>query len=334
MPVRTIDLLERRDLVLGAVDVQAFDSAVRFPRMPRTLFDHFDAAEGSRVRAHCTAGVRIAFRSAARSIRVGVRYLDAVPWTKRYALDLTVDGTLTATFGAESGTNGARWEGVIFEADAPRARDFVLWLPHLAEVLVERLEVDADAPPTPLPGPEARWLFIGDSITQGFVTDHPSIHVAPLAAAALGMDHHNMALGGGTVEPILVEAARAVPAELITVALGVNDYSRARTADEFGQAAQALLNGLRAAAPRARIVYVTPIPYHTFTGKKNDAGLIVADYGEIVRRQAEGVERIEVIDGYALVPDEAQWFVDNCHPNEAGHRHYARGLAAALGRRA
>jgi len=330
LTTRAEDLLAAPELIAGACDLApAEDGAVRFQRFPRELQAFCTSTAGWRIRSHCTAGVRIRFRSDTRLLRLAVRYGEAVP-RNRFALDVEVDGRLSGSFGAAAPGLGARWSGTLFTALERKTRDFIVWLPHLCEVLVERMEIEDGAALEPAKPAGRRWLALGDSITQGFVADGPSRSYVSLTAKALGVELANLGFGGAKAAGELAAAGRAISADLITIALGVNDYASHRSAADFAASVGALLRGLREAQPNARMAWITPIPYHAFMDKRNQAGLLLQDYAEIIRRQAASVTGVEVIAGEGLVPDEARWFVDNCHPNDAGHAAYAANLVKAL----
>jgi lysophospholipase L1-like esterase len=330
--MQRVDLIGRRDLLRGVCDAVEIDGAAAFFRHTPAVRERYSRPLPRLRRAYSSAGVRIAFRSDTTALRLALRCGDGVEWVGLAKCDLFVDGTLASFFGPDRPEIGTRWSGLIWRAPDARMREFLLWLPTTRQLLIESLEIDAGAQLQPAPRPARNWLVLGDSITQGYVTAHPSDGYAALTAAALGLDHHNTAVGGGTADPALADLARGIEADLITVAFGVNDYSHADAREQFEHNVHDLLTGLRAARPDARILWITPIPYVGFTRRPNRAGLLLADYTRLIFDQAARVDRIEVLDGYPFLPDAPEWFVDNCHPNEPGHALYARALTRALAR--
>jgi lysophospholipase L1-like esterase len=329
--MQNVELARHPDLVAGAVKVDAVEGATRFLRLPPSLYELFSQHESSRIRAYSTTGVRIRFRSNTRVLRLSARYGDAISWTRKFAFDLEVDGELKSTFGSATGEKESIWQGEIFQADESKERELVLWLPHLCEVQIERLEIEKGATLRPVAS-TMKWVALGDSITQGFVTSRPAETYPARVARALNLDLYNMAVGGSVTDANLAAAAKTVDADLITIAHGINDYiSNKDAATEATRVAKLLLR-LRHLRPHAAIVWITPIPYHTMMDEPNKAGLKMADYTRIIREQAQKVGGVSLIDGSTLVPDEAQWFVDNAHPNERGHELYARNLVVQLKR--
>jgi lysophospholipase L1-like esterase len=325
----TVDIVRRPTLVRGMCALRSADGAVQFRRLPPALETFYHGAEGSRIRARCTSGVRIHFISNTRRIRLVARYGHAVAWTKKHAFDFEVDGKVVKSFGSPEADPGTVLSDTVFDDLDRRDRDFVIWLPHLCEAQVERMEIETDASLREATLPSGRWLALGDSITQGFVTDGPSETYVALTARKLGLDFVNMGVGGATTEVALGAAAGDVPADIITVALGLNDYVTHRPSAQFEHEVTRLLQSLREIAPHVTIAWITPIPYVGKGGVKNAAGLYLGDYAHIIRRVAR-LCRTKVIDGFSLLPEEECWFVDNCHPNRAGHALYARNLSDRL----
>lgn len=329
--MQRVDLIGRPDLLRGVCEAVEIDGATVFYRHTSDVRERYSIPLPRKRRSHSTAGVRVAFRSDTTRLRLALRCGDGVEWVPLGKCDLFVDGRIEAYFGPDRVDIGTRWEALVWTAPEPRMRDFVLWLPAMRQMQIESISVDAEARVEAIPLRPKKWLVLGDSITQGYVTAHPSEGYAARAAEALGMEHHNTAVGGGLADPALAGLARGIEADLITVAFGVNDYNNSLAMDVFARNVAELLTGLRAARPQARIVWIAPIPYVTRTHRRNNVGRLLSDYTRAILDQAAQVERIEVVDGYAFLPDESAWFVDNCHPNEPGHEMYARSLVRALG---
>ncbi len=327
--LQRVNLLDRGDLFGGVCEAVALEGATAFFRHTTGVRRLYSEPIERRRRAFSTAGVRVAFRSDTRRLRLALRFGDGVEWLRQARCDLVVNGRLEAFFGPALPEIGLRWEGTVWRDAAARSRDFVLWLPALRQTMIESFEIERGASLQPLPR-RPRWLVLGDSITQGYVTAHPSQGYAARAAEALGMEHVNAAVGGGVADPALAELARGLPSELATVALGVNDYARGIDLDAFGRNVFNLLAGLRDALPDARILWITPIPYVGHMRRRNKAGRFLGDYAAVIGEQAARVPRIEVLDGTPLLPEHSRWFVDNCHPNDRGHALYAQNLIAAL----
>jgi len=298
-----------------------------FDRMTDDLWRCYRDSESRVVRAASPAGVRLRFRSDTSRVVLALRYgRQARPI---FSSDLFVDGRLAVSAGPERPAE--RWEGEVFRAPTRGMRTFELWLPHVVETWLERLEIEDGACVEPAPPFERTWLAVGDSITQGMTASSPSRTYTGLGARRLRIDLWNVGVGGGTMDPAAGRAAARLGCDLVTVAFGVNDWNRAKPLDRFRRDCEEVFSALTARKKDGSTFVITPLPVVGLR-ERNDAGRTLEHYREIVRETAERTGGIPVIEGPDLVPAEAEFFVDGVHPNDAGMRAVARGLAGRLAR--
>jgi hypothetical protein len=231
------------------------------------------------------AGVRLAFRTRATVLEV-----DVVPTKREYVgaparpdgvHDLFVDGRLLAQATAPggdtlvidlaAGTAEVRPGPVAtlrFEGLPEREKDVELWLPHDETTVL--VELRSDAPVEPLSSAARRvWLHHGSSISQGSNAATPSGTWPAVAAIAAGVDLVNLGFGGGALlDPFTARAMRDVPADLVSVKIGLNlvntDLMRLRA---FGPAVHGFLDTIRDGHPDTPLLVVSPLfcPIHEDT---------------------------------------------------------------------
>lgn len=271
------------DVVRGALEPEATERGVQPHRLPAWARAQGDA-QLSMVESQ-PAGVRLAFRTAATVIE-----LDAHPTRYSYVgaparpdgvYDLVVDGRLSAQASVVGGTSvaidmatgvpdvRAGEPGTIRFADLePREKDVELWLPH--NETTELVELRTDAPVAPLAAPERpTWVHHGSSISHGSNATSPSETWPALAAAVSGVELVNLGFGGSAMlDPFVARVIRDVPADLISVKIGINlvnaDVMRQRA---FGPAVHGFLDTIRDGHPDTPLVVVSPIycPIHEDT---------------------------------------------------------------------
>lgn len=170
--------------------------------------------------------------------------LDALPTKRVYpgapprpdgVYDLVVDGVLAGQASLAEGnaliTDLATWTSrlepgpagtVRFTGLAGGAKDVELWLPHNEVTEVIALRTDAAVEPAPDRGRRV-WLHHGSSISHGSNADHPTGTWPAVAAALGGVELINLGLGGNALlDPFTAWTMRDVPADLISVKLGIN----------------------------------------------------------------------------------------------------------------
>ncbi len=231
------------------------------------------------------SGVRLAFRTRATAIE-----LDALPTKRSYVgapprpdgvYELLVDGrptgrtsvdggnvlTIDMTAGSfehRSGQPGtARFTGL-----PAGLKDVEIWLPHDETTDLRTLRTDAPVEPAADRGRRV-WLHHGSSISQGSDAAVPT-GIWPAVAASLGgVELVNLGLGGSALlDPFTARTMREVPADLISVKLGINlvnaDLMRLRA---FTPAVHGFLDTIREGHPTAPLLVVSPLlcPIHEET---------------------------------------------------------------------
>jgi hypothetical protein len=223
------------------------------------------------------SGVRVAVRTAATAVELVVRPLKKVyvgaPARPPGHYDLVVDGVRCGQQVADGGdvltidlATGAaeRRAGedttVAFTGLPPEDKVVEVWLPHNERTVLVSLTADAPVAPAPRPG-RPLWVHHGSSISQGSDAASPSRTWPALAAAAAGVELLNLGYGGGALlDPFVARTIRDLPADLISLGLGVNvvntDLMRRRA---FGPAVHGFLDTIRDGHPETPLLVVSPI---------------------------------------------------------------------------
>jgi hypothetical protein len=244
-----------------------------------------------------------------------------------------------------------------------------IWLPH--NEAVELIALRGDAPVEAMPGRDSedspadarlRWLHHGSSISQGSNADGPSEIWPSVAARRAGVSLHNLGFGGSAlVDPFMARVIRDLPADVISVKLGINvvnlDAMRVRA---FVPAVQGFIDTIRDGHPNTPLLLVSPIycGIHEHTagpGAIDPAGLAAGrarflatgEPGDeaqgrltlsVIRRELRAlVERraddanLHYLDGttlYGLADAETLPLPDNLHPDAATHELIGSRFAA------
>lgn len=225
---------------------------------------------------------------------------------------------------------------------------FSILFPHYyrnAEVSVAAIGIDDRArldPPTPNQLPVV--LFHGDSITHGHGVTSPRetyvwqtcemTHCLPL----------NLGLAGSAWAdlPVADYIASRNDWDVLVLMLGTNSFGgsdsagRPETAAQYGKKYDAFLGIIRARFPDKPILCITPILSESdLVSRKNKNGELAQDYRNAIQKVVEerhGSDRhIYFMDGLDLINDPIFLMViDHVHPNSAGSRRMAEGIAQKL----
>ncbi len=272
------------DVLRGALDLERTERGVLPHRLPawarrQVPDDQLALAEVQ------PSGVRLAFRTRATTIE-----LDVLPTKLAYRgapprpdgiYDLLVGGRLVDRATAPGGnlrtvdmaTGAADLRAgpvgtVRFSGLAAEEKDVEIWLPHNEVTELVALRTDAVTAPVPGQGRPV-WLHHGSSISHGSNAASPSTTWPAVAAARTGAELVNLGFGGGALlDPFTARAMRDVPADLISVKLGINlvntDLMRLRA---FGPAVHGFLDTIREGHPTTPLLVVSPVlcPIHEHT---------------------------------------------------------------------
>ncbi len=318
-----INLDRQPELIQGAACIVRRGRAWHPARMTAALEKHYGDNPAHLARAVCTAGIRLALRTDAPEIQVGLQYARSCRPLSQ--CDVFIDGQPAAPIApAPDAADVAAT--VPLPGGAPHTLE--IYLPHCREVFISSLTVAKGSSIAPLPRPRTRWLALGDSITQGMAATSPALTWTARIARQLAWDLHNLGVGGAILQAELGQLALDLPWNIVTVAFGVNDFNQDRPLDELQAETRALLETLQQ-RPRAAIYLLTPVPWAGRT-TPNKLNLYLEDYRQALRQAAAGLPQVSVIEGAALLDDREDLFADKVHPNNAGMAQFAERLAAAV----
>lgn len=323
------------------------------------------------------AGCRVVFQT-----RSTVIELDALRTRPAYrglpmrpdgVYDLLIDGQLTAQHSlgggnvllkdAATGTEellpGA--PGTVRFADLPdRLKTVEIWLPH--NETTELIALRSDQPLEARPVTQPVWLHHGSSISHGSNALHPTGTWPAVAAAGAGVELINLGMGGAALlDPFTARTMRDIPADLISVKIGINvvnaDLMRLRA---FGPAVHGFLDTLRDGHPATPIIVVSAVhcpihedtpgplapdfssgtmafaatgdPAETAAGKLT-LRVIRRELAAIVEQRSTADPHVHYLDGLTLYgPDDFADFplADKLHPGPQAHQRIGERFAESI----
>lgn len=293
-------------LLRGAVELEQTADGLRLHRLP--AWARAQCADPQLAMAEAQpSGVRLVFRTEATAIE-----LDALPTKRVYVgmpprpdgvYDLRIDGRLTAQAALQDGKvlriDMAAGSTAIQAGPAgtlrfhdlpPGAKNIEIWLPH--NETTELIALRTNAPIEAIDDSDLKvWLHHGSSISHGSNAASPTGTWPAIAAAQAGMSLVNLGFGGSALlDPFTARTMRDIPADLISLKLGINllntDLMRLRA---FGPAVHGFLDTIREGHETTPILLVSPIlcPIHEDTPGPTAPDLVALAQGQM-RFQAAG----------------------------------------------
>ena len=319
------------ELVQGAVSFEFGDGWLRPWRLPFDDLGLFPSPDNGLVdRAGEPAGIRLRFRTDAKNIRLTV-----VPDDTPRRFDLTADNTLVDSVELAGKADTATFSG-------PGARHILeVWLSpkHVTRLVCLDLR---DATTFDLPrDTRRRWITYGSSISHCREAHSPARTWPATTARELNLCLTCLGFSGQChLDPLLGNVIGRLPADLITLKMGINVMGNGSlNRRSFMPAIIHLVRAIRAHQPLTPIVLVSPIycPHRETT--ENSAGMHLTLMREHMqdahaRLSAHGDKHLFYLSGLDLLGEELgrTHLPDNLHPNGDGYEIMGRNAAQALRR--
>ncbi|MFF3322715.1 GDSL-type esterase/lipase family protein [Streptomyces sp. NPDC002889] len=365
-------------ILRGALDLERTEHGVLPHRLPARA--RAQCADGQLAMAEAQpSGVRLVFRTRATAVELDAlrtkNVYEGAPPRPDGVYDLLVDGRPAGQDSVTGGnvlmvdmttgsveTRPGPVGTVRFSGLPDRVKDVEIWLPY--NEITQLVALRTDAPVEPLPGGgRKKWLHHGSSISHGSDAASPSTTWPALAGSLGGVDLTNLGLGGSALlDPFTARALRDIPADLISVKIGINlvntDLMRLRA---FGPAVHGFLDTIRDGHPTTPLLVVSPIlcPIHEDTpgpsapdfsnlsagrlqfraagdpaeraGGKLTLNVIRDELARLVKQRAADDPNLHYLDGRGLYgePDFAELpLPDQLHPDATTHRRIGERFAA------
>lgn len=322
------------------------------------------------------SGVRLAFRTAAEWVELDALTTQAL-WPGDTitggvgGFDLVVDGAVRAAgatqvlgdlevrdpTGAIVERRAGRVATVRFDGLGDAPKEIELWLPHHTRVDLVALRAGAAIQPPAGGRSELRWVHHGSSISHCHAAERPTEIWPAIAARRAGIEVVNLGFGGhAQLDPFTARAIRGLPADLISLKLGINivnaDSFRLRA---FIPAVHGFLDTIREGHPNTPLLVISPIicppvedrpgptvadpqrpdlwfishsdPAETALGRLS-LGLIRETLARVVKERSAQDPNLYYLDGRLLFgADDLADLPDNLHPNAAGYRRMGERFA-------
>lgn len=242
-----------------------------------------------------------------------------------YCLDTVVDGDVYAH------TEGLLTESPMGEWRVELPQDFKsagIYLPCIARCEIISLEFEGIDRLEPL-DKKPVILFLGDSITQGYISHFPFLTYTALTADRLGCDMINQGIGGEVFRPEMLEEAPVWRPDMIVVAYGTNDW-RHTAREVLAENSNAFIEKLLRVWPGTPIVMLSPI-WRADGDTPTEGGFRFREVHEIFELICAAHPGVRLIDGLSLMPHVCEMMQDAyLHPNEIGFMHYGERLSRAI----
>ncbi len=260
----------------GAVSCGQGKGWVQPWRLPLPLKPLFFPEDGLMRKAECPAGARLRFRTRARQFA-----LIAEPAAEARQFDLAIGNEILDTAVLPAGVDRADFSGL-----AGQTQTYEIWLPQMHPVKLRHFLLPENAGLEPAPDTRPRWTAYGSSITQCGAAHSPARTWPAAAARRLDLNLTCLGFGGNChLEPVAGMMIRDLPADIITLKLGINVQGAGSLSRRtFQPAVIGLARIIRERHPETPIGLITPIHSPPRETAPNVAEMTLQDYRDEVKR--------------------------------------------------
>jgi len=233
------------------------------------------------------------------------------------SFEVTVDGIVTKIFYVKDIDKEGR-----LQFDLPEGSKHVaVYLPADATVIIKDFEVDADIDKVTK---NAKVLWLGDSITQGFGPLRSSCTYVSVANRILNYDIVNQGIGGYVYDKNCLMKMDGYTPDKLIVSLGTNQFG-CETMVDIEEYYERLFEIYGKDIP---VLCIIPI----WRGDVENGEPTLIKFCENLKKIVARYSNIQVVEGWKLVPHLPEYFLDNLHPNQLGAEVYGRNLVAEIQR--
>lgn len=171
-----------------------------------------------------------------------------------------------------------------------------------------------------------KFLFYGDSITQGCSCVHHSLCYTYSVSQFFNAESLNQGVGGGRFDGSTYDDIDYEP-DTVFISFGTNDFNHYKTLEEMEAQTCAFMDKVKERYKNIakRFFVISPIWRADLAEKEREIGSF-ADARAVVIRQAQA-HGMTHVDGLKLVPPLPCFFQDEyLHPNDAGFGLYTQNL--------
>lgn len=233
------------------------------------------------------------------------------------SIDVWVNGVLEKAYALEELPKKGRLEVKLGEGE----KNVCVYFPIDSEVCIKNLVILGKYRSIKK---GAKVLWVGDSITQGYGTNLTSFSYVNVANRDLNYEVLNQGIGGYIYDADLIEKMPGYNPDKIIVSFGTNHYR----AEDFKQRVVDFYDKIKEVYGDIPVLSITPIWRGDFENGHDPK--VLHEAGDFIRETVKDRKNHYCVDGFTLVPNVPQMYLDNLHPNSLGGGCYGKNLVKAI----
>ncbi len=311
-----------KEAIFGSVNTYIQNGELIMCRFSDSQFDYFSKTNNYMEKfkkSKASSGIHIDFYTDATELYIEMNCSVASSQSPCFA-DIYVDGVLKDHFGYNEKAEGKIQKTVNFKEGLKR---ITLWLPCLFQARITDFCLNSDVF-TPAKK-DMKILFVGDSITQGYTSEFPSLTYTNIITRELNAECVNQGIGAAIFDEENLDENLCFSPDIVVIAYGTNDWAHSHEFN-FELNATKYLEKICRVYKNVKKYAVTPI-WRGMLDVRGRNAVMSFDEMHILLENIYKNFDIKVVDGMKLVPHREEFFMpDLTHPNEMGFLHYGNNL--------
>ena len=317
-----------KQMIFGAIDVWEEDGFVRMCRFSKSQKQFFDETFDrlcKPIKACASSNMYMDFYTDSENFEISTECIVASGKSGCW-FDIYVDDIMVDNFGYPERED----KSVDYSLKLnPGNKRITVYFSGLYETKIKYVKLDDGASITTLKK-DRKLLFLGDSITQGYITEHPSLAYTDVVTRKLGAEGVNQGIGGNIFNKDDLDENLSFKPDTVFVAFGTNDWALGLEVDEHVTEFFDKLTKIYSDCP----IYVLLPIWRTNIDqviKEKELSTNFEQMHENLRAACKGYDNIKVIDGYKLLPHSPEFLCDDgVHPNTKGFVMYGTALTQSI----
>ena len=297
----------------------------KFRRMPSIQAEAFTSVnEMFAVRSKSTAGIRFDFYTDSDFFAFAYK-VEIASSRGFYSFDADINGEYVYSVSGDLIKNSGDEEGHFCVELPSGIKRVTVWLPALVAAYLKNVEM-SDGAKIERVGKQARILFYGDSITQGYDAHLSRNSYVNALADRLNIEAINLGIGASGFEPSTVFSREC---DVVSVAYGTNDWAKRGSKEELVRHAAGFMDKIKAVHSGKPVCVLLPVwrlPKSDFVSKVGSFSEVRETIGSLATERG-----FNVVDCLDFIPHDLKYYSpDGLHPNDDGFACYAAKLVSAF----
>jgi hypothetical protein len=292
--------------------------------------------EGFLEKAMNTSGVRLRFKTNSKILQLNLLAVNPIR-----KFDLVIDNEIVQTVELLGGK-----KVVTFNNLPGKLTVMEIWFPSNQGIELKSIEIEDGKNCVPVKDKRKKWVAYGSSITQCGEAQSPANIWTGVAARDLDLNLTSLGFGGQChIDPMMTKTIRDLPADFISLKLGINIMGAASLSHRsFRPAVIGIVQTIREKHPKTPILLISPVCSPPREDKTNVVDLNLKMMRDQMHdafkrlKKVTGDKNLYYISGLKLADQKLaeKYMPDNLHPNGEGYikmgKNFVKHLPAELKR--